>query len=82
MSKPRLLWHSNGPHTPTGYGQQTALFTPLLADQYEVAVSAFWGLEGAPIKWKKNIWVLPGLGADFGCRSIISPHRRRCTGSC
>ena len=67
----RLLWHSNGPHTPTGYGQQTALFTPYLAQRYEVAISAFWGLEGAPIKWK-GMPVLPGLGGDFGNDTL--PH--------
>jgi glycosyltransferase involved in cell wall biosynthesis len=57
----RLLWHSNAPWSPTGYGQQTALFTPLLAEHYELAISAFYGLEGASRPWQ-GIQVLPGLG--------------------
>jgi glycosyltransferase involved in cell wall biosynthesis len=61
----KLLWHSNGPWVATGYGQQTALFAPILADRYELAISAFYGLEGSPIQWN-GVTVLPGLGTDFG----------------
>ena len=69
MGKPKLLWHSNAPWTPTGYSQQTALFTPLLAEHYDVAISAFYGLEGAPLRWGK-LPVFPGLGGDFGNDSL------------
>lgn len=75
MSKPKLLWHSNAPWTPTGYGQQTALFTPILAQRYEVAVSAFYGLEGAPIRWE-GLPVFPGLGGDFG-NPTLPQHAQR-----
>jgi glycosyltransferase involved in cell wall biosynthesis len=60
----KLLWHSNAPWAPTGYGQQTALFCPILAERYDLAISAFYGLQGAPIKWD-GIPVLPGIGDDF-----------------
>lgn len=71
----KLLWHSNAPWTPTGYGQQTALFAPILAQQYDLAVSAFYGLEGAPIRWE-NIPVFPGLGGDFG-NPTLPQHAER-----
>src|SRR4051812_33267490 len=61
----KLLWHSNAPHSPTGYGAQTALFGPKIAQHYDMAISSFYGLEGAPIIWE-GIPVLPGLGGQFG----------------
>ena len=75
MSNPKLLWHSNGPWTSTGYGQQTALFAPILAEHYDLAISAFYGLEGAPIRWH-DIPVLPGLGGDFG-NGTLPQHATR-----
>ena len=36
----KLLWHSNAPWSPTGYGQQTSLFAPLLAEKYDLAISS------------------------------------------
>jgi len=59
----KLLWHSNAPWANTGYGMQTALFAPGLAKQYDMAISAFFGLEGAPIKWE-GIPVFPGMSTD------------------
>lgn len=38
----KLLWHSNAPWSPTGYGQQTGLFLPLLQEHYDLAVSSFY----------------------------------------
>lgn len=44
----RIIWHSGAPWCPTGYGQQTALFTPRIrAAGHDVAISATWGLTGA-----------------------------------
>jgi glycosyltransferase involved in cell wall biosynthesis len=44
----RILWHSNAPWVPTGYGQQTRLFTPLIkAMGHDVAISAMFGLGGS-----------------------------------
>jgi len=48
----RILWHSNAPWTATGYGVQTRLFAPRIRDLgHDVAVSAFYGLEGSSIGW-------------------------------
>ena len=48
----KLTWLSNCPWTPTGYGVQTALFTPRLqALGHEMAVISNWGHEGNPIMW-------------------------------
>jgi glycosyltransferase involved in cell wall biosynthesis len=68
----KLLWHSNAPWTPTGYGSQTGLFAPYLAERYDLAISSFFGLEGAPLKWE-GIPVLPGMGgASFGAESMLA----------
>lgn len=71
----KMLWHSNAAWSPTGYGQQTSIFTQLLAEKYQVAVSAFYGLEGAPIVWE-GIPVFPGLGGDFG-NDTLPEHAER-----
>lgn len=68
----KLLWHSNSPLAPTGYGQQTALFLPELKGHYELAASSFYGLEGSPIKWD-GIPVFPGALPDFG-NSFLPQH--------
>jgi len=48
----RFTWLANAPWTYTGYGTQTALFTPRLqALGHDIAVIANWGHEGAPINW-------------------------------
>lgn len=65
----KLILHSNAPWAPTGYGQQTALFAPLLNEQYDLTLSANYGLEGAPIVWQ-GIPVLPGLGQTHGNEAI------------
>lgn len=49
----RILWHSNAPFVPTGYGKQTQLFVPRIAEAgHDVAVSAFFGAEGAILEWR------------------------------
>lgn len=70
----RVLWHSNSPWAPTGYGNQTGLFAPRLAKHHELVVSSFYGLEGAPLVWD-GVRVLPGLGGTYGNESI--PHHAR-----
>lgn len=43
----RLLWLSNAPWSPSGYGEQTSLFTRRLSDAgHDVAVLCNYGLEG------------------------------------
>jgi D-inositol-3-phosphate glycosyltransferase len=71
----RILWHSNSPWAPTGYGQQTALFTPLIAERYDLMISSFFGLEGAPLTWD-GITVLPGIGGQFGEKFLLEHVRK------
>lgn len=72
MSK--LLWHSNSPWSPTGYGQQTRLMAPRLAEHYDLAISAFYGLEGARLNWE-GVQVLPGLGGEYGNEYLVEHAR-------
>ena len=45
-------FHSNSPHAPTGYGQQTAqLVSRMLADQHKVAIVSNYGNESAVSDW-------------------------------
>jgi hypothetical protein len=70
----KLLWHSNAPWAPTGYGQQTGLFAPHLAKHYDLAISSFYGLDGARIVWN-DIPVFPGVPGQYGNENLI-PHAR------
>lgn len=70
----KLLWHSNCPWSPTGYGAQTKLITPSLAEHYDLAISSFYGLEGDRLMWE-GIPVLPGLGGEYGNASL--PHHAK-----
>lgn len=65
----RLLWHSNPPWANTGYGAQTRQFAPRIRDLgHEVAISAFWGLNGAVFSWG-GMTVFPG-DEDWGNRLL------------
>ena len=45
----KLLWFSNSPWSPTGYGEQTKqVVRRMRADGHEVAIHANWGIVGAP----------------------------------
>lgn len=62
----KILWHSNAPWSPTGYGNQTGLFTPRLnVAGYDVAVSAFYGLHGSILSWN-GLPVMPGGAHAYG----------------
>jgi len=74
VTKTRLLIHSNAPWAPTGYGQQVALFAPLLVEHYDLAISAFYGLQGGAQFWH-GIPVLPGAGSDMGNHTIVEHAR-------
>lgn len=57
----RVLWHSNGMNTNSGYGTQTETFTALLADDgHDVSISAFYGLQGKTLPLRANLRMLPG----------------------
>ncbi|WAZ20172.1 glycosyltransferase family 4 protein [Streptomyces cinnabarinus] len=71
----KILWHSNAPWVPTGYGQQTALFAPRLAAMgHDVVVSAYYGLQGAALTWN-GLRVWPG-GEDPHGNDTIGPYAR------
>ena len=70
MKKPNLIWHSNAPFAPTGYGQQTAVFCSRLKEHYNLAISAFYGLESNIIPWN-GIPVFPGMAQTHGDETIL-----------
>jgi hypothetical protein len=48
----RILWYSNAPFVPTGYGTQTAqAVIRLIKEGHEVAIHAMYGLEGVSSNW-------------------------------
>lgn len=49
----RILWASNAPWAPTGYGEQTQQATRRIAAAgHEVAIAANYGLEGSIMEWE------------------------------
>lgn len=62
----RILWSSNSPFCPTGYGIQTAVASQQLKKMgHEVAIFAFYGLEGSKIDWM-GIPIYPNNPRDWG----------------
>lgn len=48
----RILWLSNAPWAPSGYGEQTALFTERFRDAgHDVAIAANFGLQMGSFEW-------------------------------
>jgi glycosyltransferase involved in cell wall biosynthesis len=67
----RLFWTSNAPWVGTGYGQQTALFAPRLkALGHDLALMAFYGLNGRPMEWE-GLTVYPG-GIDSWGNDVLA----------
>jgi glycosyltransferase involved in cell wall biosynthesis len=61
----------------TGYGQQVNIFAPRLRDLgHEIIVSAFYGIQGAPMNWD-GIKVLPGstVGDAYGTGILLEHFR-------
>lgn len=72
----RVLLHSNGPTTPTGYGVQTALLARRLRDAgHEVAISVYWGHQTGLGNWE-GIPLLPCAGESYG-NDILHEHAIR-----
>jgi glycosyltransferase involved in cell wall biosynthesis len=71
--KPKLLIHSNAPHAGTGYGTQTAAFALKLKERYNLAISAFYGLQGGVIPWN-GIPVLPAADPSGYGNDTIREH--------
>ena len=70
----KLLFHSNAPWNPSGYGQQVALFAPRLAHHAELAISAFHGLQGSRLRWE-GIEVYPAYRRNLRRREHPRPRR-------
>lgn len=69
-----ILWQSNSPQTPSGYGGQTALFSRRLAQDHTLSIFAYYGLEGSPLRWE-GMTLLP-RAADAWGNDIIAAHFR------
>ncbi len=70
----RILWSSNARTAPTGYGNQTNIFVPALQSKgHEMAIFAYYGQEGFPMKDQDGILTLPRLSDSWG-NDIILGH--------
>ena len=66
-----ILIYSNGPHCPSGYGTQTAIWSRKFQSLgHNVAVAAFHGLQGAPISFD-GVTVYPGSTEDLWAQDIL-----------
>lgn len=78
----QIFWHSNAPWVGTGYGSQTALFAPRIAERlgYRMGMCAFYGLNGSRIAWPSPTSnaayeVYPG-GRDGHSNDVIGAHAK------
>ncbi len=70
-----IVWHSTSPWSPSGYGNQTAIWTRKLIEMgHEVVISSYWGLSGSPTEWN-GIPVLPGYGHAY-CSASLHQHAK------
>jgi glycosyltransferase involved in cell wall biosynthesis len=79
----KIIWNSVAPWLPSGYGQQTALTTVRLRDAgYDVALSAFSGIEGTKTVWN-DMEVFPSDTTRFNklaLRKYVERHSADGTG--
>ncbi len=69
----RILIHSNGPKTPSGYGVQTGLLAPRLRDAgHDVCISVYWGWQTG-IGSFDGIPMVPCSGEAYG-NDILHEH--------
>lgn len=69
--KLRILFSSNGQHTPTGYAQQMAYLLPLIRNAgYKVAISSFYGLEGGVVNLD-GVWTYPKMSDPYGVDAML-----------
>lgn len=69
----KIIWHSNAPFCSTGYGNQTGLFAPRLAALgHDVAISAFYGVNGALLNWN-GLQIYPGGYHPYGA-DVLPKH--------
>lgn len=71
----KILWVSNAPHTPTGYGVPTKNILPYLQELgHEVAVQSTYGIHGASVDYG-DVVIYPTQGAHYGV-DVIGAHAR------
>ena len=70
----KIVWHSNAPWNNSGYGKQTALFVPMIAELgHEIVIAAPYTFSGAVLEWN-GFQVLPCARDSAGNDTIISTH--------
>jgi FkbM family methyltransferase len=69
----KVLWHSVAPWVGSGYGQQTAINVPRIqALGHDVAISAYYGLQGSKLRWN-GVDVYPAYEpATYGADIVVS----------
>jgi glycosyltransferase involved in cell wall biosynthesis len=66
----RILWISNAPWSPSGYGGQANLFVPRLqALGHDMAIACNHGLNGAKLEWNGGVTCYPS-DFDWGNHTI------------
>lgn len=71
----RIMWSSNAPWAPSGYSVQTRdLLYRFLADGWQVACSAFYGLEGGFININ-GLPCFPKIGEPYGADALLLHSR-------
>ena len=71
-----ILWYSNSPWSPTGYGAQTKLFAPRIRDLgHDVGIFAFYGIEGGVLHWQ-GMPVFPRAHHPYGV-DIVGAHAKQ-----
>lgn len=69
----KILWASNGPNVPTGYGVPTKhMLSHLKNIGHEVAAQAFYGIQGGSVNYG-DIMVYPAQGHPYGV-DVIDSH--------
>lgn len=69
----RILWSSNAPWAFSGYATQTRATVPQLqALGHELAIAAFFGLQGGILNWN-DVPIYPSMYHRYG-QDAIAPH--------
>lgn len=71
----KILIVANSPHCPTGYGVPIKNLVPYLKKAgHEIAIQAFFGIQGATLDWR-GVTLYPGGGEAYGV-DMIDAHCR------
>jgi glycosyltransferase involved in cell wall biosynthesis len=71
----RFTWLSNAPFAPSGYGQQTRINVPRLANEktgHQCGVICYYGLEGGVLQVTPNITLFPKRYHPYGNDIAVS----------